>query len=390
MRRIALLFLGFAIVSPAAAQAILDTNSPIGIQAGRFTILPAVETTAVLTHSDAITPGWSLVVSPELRIQTDWGVHSVELFLGTDFSLTDGLALATLAELDLRLDLGALWTLDVGAAYEVAPRSANDAALPDGIDAIPNVRGIGATATMAGPVGNLGLQLDAGFERNLFDDAIVGGIPVDQSERNNTIATAALRLETGAGALLAPFVEANGGRRSYDQLVGTDGFLQASNFVGLRGGITYDSAPVTTAEIGIGAHWELPDDPGLASSRTITIDAGLLWSPREPISFDMSVSTVFTPDASTDWGDSVSRDASIAANWDILRALQLTGFASFGVETYADGTIERSALAGGGVAWSPDRWLRFSASYIHDWLWSPDPLRQGSSGTLALTARVQR
>ena len=224
----------------------------------------------------------------------------------------------------------------------------------------------------------------------VFDDAIVGGFPVDQSECNNNLATAALRFELNGGALLSPFVEANGGRRSYDQSVGTDGFLQASNFVGLRGGITYDSAPVTVVEIGIGARWEMPDDPGLASTRAITVDAGLSWSLREPISFDMSVNTVFTPDASLDWGNSVSRDASIAANWDILRALQLTGFGSFGVESYADGTIERSASVGGGVAWSPDRWLRFSASYVHDWLWSPDPSRQGSSGTLALSARVQR
>ena len=390
MRRITLFFLGFAVASPSMAQTVLDTNSPIGIQAGRFTILPAVETIAALTYGDTITPGWSIVASPEIRIQTDWRALSVELFFGGDFSLSDGRSLATLAELDLRLDLGALWTFDIAAAYEIAPRGASDAALPDGIDAIPNVRGIGASATIAGAIGNLDLQLDAGFQRNLFDDAFVGGFPVDQSERNNNLATVALRLEPNGGALLTPFVEANGGRRSYDQLVGTDGLLQASNFVGLRGGITYDSAPVTVAEIGIGARWEMPDDPGLASTRAITVDAGLLWSPREPISFDMSVNTVFTPDASLDWGDSVSRDASIAANLDVLRALQLTGFASFGVESYADGMIERSASAGGGIAWSPDRWLRFSASYIHDWLWSPDPLRQGSSGTLALTARVQR
>ncbi len=372
------------------AQTVLDPAAPIGIQAGRFTILPAVDTTTTLTQGDAMAPGWSTVISPEIRFQADWGVHSSELFFGADFSPTEGTMLATLAELNLQFDLWALWTLDLGASYAVRPRDESDATLPDGVDELPNIRTIAANGTLAGPIGAFAVELNAGVQRTLYDDAMVGGFPVDQSEGNRTVVTAGLRLETDGGGLFTPFVEANGGRRIYDQLVGTDGFLQASNFAELRLGIAYDSAPVLTGEIGAQIHWELPDDPGLSPSRSFSVDGNAVWSPREPIRFTLSATTAFTPDASPDWGDSITRSLSLSAAWDIFRSVQLTVGGGRSIETYADATVEETAFLGGGLTWSPDRWIRFSANYVHEWRFSPDPDRAGTSSVFTLTARVQR
>lgn len=390
IRRAALaLTASVAIALPAAAQTVLDPAAPLGIQAGRFTILPAVETTAALTTGATVTPGWSIEISPEVLLRADWSLLQVELFFDASISPVDGTMSGLLAEIDLRFDPNALWSGAIGAGFAIRPRDARDAALPDGVDAVPNVRTLTVEGTLEGTLGHFDVAATVGAERNLHDDAFVGGVPVDQSERDNLIVTAAIRVEAG-DAILRPFVEAEGGRRFYDQPVDGDGFLQGSNFATLRAGFIYDSVPVLTAEIGFGYHWEIPDDPALSTSASWTIDGEAVWSPREPIVFQLAMTTAFTPDASPDWGDSVSRAYSIAAGLDLTAFLQLAAEAGYGVERYSDGTMERSASAGGGVTWTPTPQLQFSANYLHSWLWSPDPTREGASGLFSLTARVQR
>jgi hypothetical protein len=391
MPRFLLLLCGLVLASPALAQGqtVLDPTAPIGIEAGRFIIYPAVEATVAVTNP-ATSPGWSFTISPEIKFQADWGALSSELTFDADVSPTSGLAIATMAELNLQYDINALWQLGIDASYQIAPDDIRDAALPVGVDAAPNIRTATGNVTLAGPIGNFGVNAGVSVVRNAYDAAMVGGVPVDQSERNNTVVTASLRLQTQSGALFTPFVEGTAGRRFYDQAVGSDGFLQAGNFFALRAGIAYDSSPVLTGEIGVGYHWEMPDDPALASSGAITVDGNAVWSPREPLSFTLSLMTTFNPDASPTFGGSVSRSVSVASTWQLRQTVQLTAQGGYGVTAYADGTVERSATAGAGVVWIPDRWLRISAGYTQNWYWSPDPTRAGTTGTFTLTARVQR
>lgn len=389
MARIALLLCGLALASPALAQTVLDPAAPIGIEAGRFTIFPAVETTVAV--SDPVTaPALSLTISPALKFEADWGALTTELTFGADLSVASGLAIATMAELNLRYDMRSLWQLTAGASVAVAAESIYDAALPAGTDTPPDVRTSSANLTLGGPIGPLAVQAGVSVLRNAYDAALVGGVPVDQSERNNTIVTGTLRLQTAGGAVFTPFVEGTGGRRFYDQLVGTDSYLQAGSFFGIRGGVAYDSSPVLTAEIGVGYHWELPDDPALANSGAVTVDGNAMWSPREPLVFILAMATRFNPDASPTMGGSVGRDVAMSAAWQLRDTVQLTAQGAYGAQTYADSTVERSASAGGGVTWIPDRWLQVSLGYTQSWRWSPDPTRTGTNGTLALTMRAQR
>ncbi len=389
MARIALLLCGLVLAGPALAQTVLDPAAPIGIEAGRFTIYPSVETTVAV--SDPLTaPALSLTISPEIKFAADWGALASEVTFGADISPLGGLAIATMAELNLQYDLRSLWQLTADAAFNTARESAYDAALPVGTDTPPNVRTISGAVTLGGPVGPLAVQAGVSVLRNAYDAALVGGIAVDQTERNNTVVTATLRLQTAGGAVLTPFVEGTGGRRFYDVPVGTDTYLQAGNFAGIRGGIAYDSSPVLTAEIGVGYHWELPDDPALANSGAVTVDANAMWSPREPLVFTLNVATTFNPDASPTMGGSVSRDLGMTAAWQLRDAVQLTAQGAYGTQTYADGTVERSASAGAGVTWIPQRWLQVSIGYTESWRWSPDPTRTGVNGLLALTVRAQR
>ncbi len=387
MHRLPVLLFGLALASPALGQTVIDPFAPIGIEAGRFTVFPAVVTTVSVNDGAA---GRSVVISPELLFQSNWAQHSAELLFGADFTPDGGLAIATIADLSLRFDLNALWSLEIGASHRIAAEDVRDPALPAGADVAPDVRTMAADIAAGGPIGNFVLRLGAAAERNVHGDVLVGGVLTDQSERDNTVIAATLRLEPATGALLTPFVEATAGRRIFDQTVGSDGFLQAGNFVGARAGVVYDSTPVLSGEIGIGYRWEIPDDPALATNAGVTMDANVVWSPREVISFTLAAQTAFDPDASPLMGGSVSRDVAFGGVLSLRPNVSLGADGAFGIQTFADGTVEQSASADARLTWIPDYWLQLSTSYSRSWLWSPDPARAETTGIFALTARVQR
>ncbi len=391
MARLPLLLCGVLLASPALAQTatLLDPNAAVGIQAGRFTIYPAVETTTTVANPFTA-PGWSQVISPQVKFQGDWGAVSTQLTLGTDLVPNSTLVIATMADLQLQYDIASQWQLGLTASFNSAAESLTDAALPAGTDTAPNVRTSSASVNLGGPIGQFALRGSIGVVRNAYDDALVAGVPVDQSERNNDVVIATFRFQTANGSLLTPFVETTAGRRVYDQPVGTDGYLQAGNFFGIRTGIAYDSSPVLSTEFGIGYHWELPVDPALANSGALTLDGTTTWSPRDPLMFTLNHTTSFNPDASPVWGGSVSRNTTLTVAWLVQDTVQLTAQGAHGTETYGDGTVERSASAGLGVVWVPNNQVSITAGYTQAWMWSPDPTRAGTTGTFRLTARAQR
>lgn len=383
MLRRSIVLVGLLAAAPATGQ-VLDPEATVGIEAGRFILYPAIENT--LSNSGS---GWSASVSPEVLIQSNWARHAANLF--ADLTLgADGSFRAAMVALGVDLEIGEAWGLELGASHQTTADDANDPGLPSPVDAVPNVHTTTAAAAVTGPVGNMALRLDVGATRSLHDDAIVGGLPVDQSERDNLVVTAGLRLERDTGGLFAPFVEAEGGRRFYDVAVGSDGFLQAGDFASLRGGIAYDSAPVLSGEVALGYHWEMPDDPGLANSGAFTIDAGAVWSPREPFAVTLAAQTAFDPNAASTMGSSVSRSVSLETEWAMLETLALSGQAGWGREAFADGTTEQSAELGASLVWSPNPWSELTLGYRRSWLWSPDPLRNGVDNTFTITARAMR
>lgn len=383
MLRSSTLLAGLLVAAPAFGQ-VLDPNAPIGIEAGRFTLYPAVE--EIISYGGG---AWTSTASPELLVQSNWDRHAANLLVDLDLGL-DGSFRAGIVALNVDLEIGDSWGLTLGASRQFAGDDPLDPGLPVGADGAPDVQTTTAGASLTGPIGDFQLRLDANAVRSTHDDAMVGGIPIDQSERDNLVASAGVRLSRDTGALLAPFVEAEGGRRFYDVPVGTDGFLQAGNFASLRAGIAYDSAPVLSGEVAIGYHWELPDDPALANSRGITFDANAVWSPREVLAVTFGAETAFEPNAASTLGSSVSRSLSLGAEWAIHETVTLSGEAEWGREFFSGGTVEQSAALGAALVWTPNPWSQFSVGYRRSWLSSPDPLREGVDNTFTITSRVMR
>ncbi|MCC6736021.1 MAG: outer membrane beta-barrel protein [Bauldia sp.] len=387
---------------PAAAQAIggaplrgtANSHDQLGMVAGRFTLYPAIEISGRFSGGTIGSPGASIVLSPELVAIHDASPLTVTTTLSADIvpvaTTRTSLVVGADASVDVRLDLPGLWDFAVRAAYGLTGQSNLDPLNPVGLDFAPDVHTTTATVTATGPVGGLALGLTLEVRRTFYEDGELGGVPVDQGDRNNLFLEGRARLATDGAARFTPFVELAYGRRIFDRPIGTDTFEQGFAAVELRGGVAYDSAPVLTGEVSAGYRRELPDDAALTGLRGFTFAASSTWSPREPVAITFATQTTFAGDPSPTAGGSVRQDWSLRGTIAVRENTVAGATVAWSTEWLATGDVERSALLGADVAWQPTRWIRLSAGVTQQWLWSTDPTRTGSSTAIALTARVQR
>jgi hypothetical protein len=366
----------------------------LGMVAGRFTLYPAIEISGRFSGGTIGSPGATVVLSPELVAIYDAAPFTITTTLSADIvpvaTSRTSLVVGADASADVRLDLPGLWDFAVRAAYALAEQSALDPLTPAGLDVAPDVHTTTAIVTATGPVGGLALELTLEAQRTFYEDGALGGVPVDQGDRNNLFLEGRARLSTDGAARFTPFVEIAYGRRIFDRPIGADTYEQGFAAVELRGGLAYDSAPVLTGEVSAGYRREIPDDPALTGLRGFTFAASSIWSPREPVAVTFATATTFTGDPAPAAGGSVRQDWSLRGTMAIRENVVVGTTAAWSTEWLAAGDVERTALIGADVAWQPTRWIRLNAGVTQQWLWSTDPTRSGASTTVALGLRVQR
>lgn len=373
-----------------------DSFAALGLRVGTFLVFPAVELSAGYTTNAAAAAGGEgapfLLIAPEITIRSDWSRHEARLALRGAYRSFDGdtdTRPTATAEAGLRLDLPARWQADFGASYGYQTQSLTDPAFPAGVDAAPGVHAFGGTAALSRTVGPLLLRLSGDADRTVYEDGRAGGVVVDQGDRTNSVVTGTLRVG-GDGGVIPPFVEGTAGRRLFDRTLDAGGFARSATIVALRGGFTYQSEPVLTAEIGAGYRRERPDDDRLADLAGFTIDGTAVWSPRRLVTLTLGAATTFSPNATAGSGGSIVREGSVVADYAIRSNLTLTADARLRAETFDGGGTETTTTLGAGATWRLSRSLWLTARYAHQWLESPTDARRFHADSVTVGVRLQR
>jgi len=335
----------------------------------------------------------SVVVEPEVGLRTDWSRHGVEVNLrGAYEAFADGAAADEVsAGIDgaLRLDIEDLWQADFTTAYDYGQQEPSDPDTPDGLDGRPGIHTVSAGAQLSGGPGRLRPTLAADVVRTVFADGTSGGLPVDQGDRDNTVASARLRLGYEAGTL-TPFVEAEADRRVYDRPTDSNGFARASTGGALRAGIVLDRGPVLEGELAIGVAGVAFDDPAFDAIRTLTVDGSLVWAPTRLHTVTANVATALNP--STDVATSGSVDVSGDIGFEYAWTPQLTvGWrAGYGTERFEGvGTVEHRGSLDVEGRWRLSPHLELTALYTHEFLSSPTAGRSYEADTVQVGVRYE-
>lgn len=316
-----------------------DGFAPIGIRAGSFILRPRLEQgIGHTTNANSSTNGRSSTFSETaLRLSaiTDWSRHSLSIDANVDWRKS--LSGEELDELEggirgeLRLDIGEGLDGTVGAGHRVREESASSPSAISGVEDRPLRHTLSGTAGISRDVARFRFGLTGDVHRDTYGDAkLLDGTVVSQSERDSTLATARLRLGYEISPAIRPFVEAEAGRRFYDERSDSAGYERSADRYALRSGVELDLRENLNGEISVGWLTERPDDERLAAISGFVTAGQLSWSPIRGTIVDFNAATEVEGTTSAGETGSLLYSASLAMTRE-LRA-NLSGRAAVGLE----------------------------------------------------------
>jgi len=265
-----------------------DPYDAPGLRVGTFLLRPTldqgIEWTSNATNMAG--GGSDFVSGTTLRLDaaSDWARHSASFDgYGTYRTSVTGSGLSEFrgaANAALHLDLGHALRLDSRLGYERKPEEASSPVSIAGAASRPLRSTYSAGAGLEKTAGRLQLGLAGGLTRNTYGDvALTGGGFLSQADRNHTLYTATLRGGYAASPALAPFLEAETGRRLHDAATDSAGYTRSATRYGIRAGLAFDFGEKLNGEISAGWLSEKPDDARLAAVSGLSAAANVQWSP---------------------------------------------------------------------------------------------------------------
>lgn len=379
-----------------AAATDTDPYAPLGIRTAGMVLLPSLTLGAGYTTNAGATAGGTpspfATVSPELLLKSDWATNAFSLDLkGTYQKFTNDSSdddPTGSADMSATLDLPHDWAVDLDGGVAYDRQTLDDIANPP--DGRSGVTSFTSSADLDGEVGPLAVTLTGSADRTLYANTTTAGVTVDQSDRNNNLFGAKLRVGYDGGGILTPFVEGEVDRRVYDQTVDDDGKRRSGTGYAARAGIEFNSDPVLSGEIAAGIWQQAFDDPTLTSIGAFTVDGNLVWSPSRLTTVTFDTSTTVNPSTDPSSSGSIVHDGSVEVAYAWRPNVDLSAKAELSREDYqgtgeVDDTYDLSLAS----TWKINRALQVGASYVHEWLTSSDPTNDYQSDTVKVELRAQ-
>jgi hypothetical protein len=333
-----------------------DPFAPVGIRLGSFVLRPAIEQGVTATSNADSSPGGKSAVLSETTLRfsatSDWARNSASIdgygifrksLSGQELHDVNGRV-----EGKLNLDLDNEWRAVGKLGYETAPESGSSPVVITGTLSQPQRQTFDGSLGIEKSVGKARLGLTGAAEHDSYGDADLStGGTISQKDRDSTLYTATLRGGYEISPALTPFVEAELGRRVYDQRIDQSGFERSSNRVGLRTGLELDLDEKFGGEVSAGWIRESFDDDRLGSIAAPTLSAKLRWSPERGTVIGLRGTTTLEDTTTAGESGSVLYSTRLTAERQI-RA-DLTGEAALGLD-----------------------WRNYSGTGGHDLIWSAE------------------
>jgi len=374
--------------------------APVGIRVGSFILRPSLEQGLTATSNASISHDGSSAVLSETTLRlnavSDWSRHSaaIEAYGNLRRTLSgekirdSEIGVNARLDLDLGNELHGFGTL----GYLRRPESASSP--------------VTIVGTLSQPIrqtvsGGLGLEKDVGkarfgiagrLEHDMYGAAeLSGGGTVSQKDRDSTLASLTLRGGYEISPALTPFVEAELGRRFYDQKVDANGYERSGNIVGARAGLALDMGEKLSGEFSAGWLRESFDDDRLRPISGPSIATTMVWSPERGTVINLVGTS--TAEGSTTAGESGSllHSLRLSAEREVRADLTANAALGFGYRDYmgSDGH-DRIFSAEAGATWWLNRSAGLTGRLRHERMRSNLPYRDYDANSVFLGLTVQR
>lgn len=376
-----------------------DAYAPLGIRAGAFVLRPQLEQGVGWTSNAANAAGGGASTFSETRARldaaSDWSRHRATF--GVDGSYRRSLSGDSIDELAggangrIEFDLAHELAAFAAAGYRIDPEAASAPGAVAGSVDRPLRHTLDASAGLSKDAGPLRFGLTGVLTRQTYDAAkLADGTIVSQRDRDSTLATATLRAGYAISPALAPFVEAEIGRRHYDLTLDSAGYARSADRYALRGGVALDLGEKLNGEIAAGWLTERPEDARLDAISGLSLAASLAWSPVRGTTVALAAAT--TVEGATTAGDSGS--LLHTGNVSVERQLRanLTGRAAAGLDwrDYSGGGHDLVMRGEASLTWWMNRHAGITARASHEVQESTLPGRDWNATSMWLGMTLRR
>jgi hypothetical protein len=376
-----------------------------GIRAGTFVLRPTFE--AGLRYSnnpnDPTCDCFANRAESKLllRAESDWLRHALnfeaDVSLKKALSNKTGLSnIETLEKglrlaIDGRLDATAVDQITVSASFDHA-REVLDTSSIASFAERPMVNNIRGSIGYTHDAGIIGLGGSLSLARQTYGNGIdLAGATITQDDRDNTNITGTLRASYELSPVFSPFLEAEIGRRQFDNELDAAGVANSATRYALRAGSEINFGEKLNGELAGGWFVENIDDASLRNVSGFDIRGTMNWSPVRGTNIALNLGTQVDGARSATSSTSVLYTSSAAFTRRIRSNLDANALLSASFRDFQGSEATQTNLSAEiGATWWFNRFSGIKGSVQHSATLSPDPARKRSSTGVYLGVVLRR
>lgn len=371
-----------------------------GMRLGSFVLRPSLEQGITATSNASASAGGSSAILSETTLRlnavSDWSRHSARIDAYGAFrrSLSGEELKETEAGIDAQLDLDLAEQMRGHAelGYVRRPESASSPVVIEGTAEQPIRQTFRGGLGLERDIGKLSFGITGRLERDVYGDADLsnGGV-LSQSERDATLATLTLRGGYEISPALTPFLEAEIGRRYYDEEFDSSGFARSADRLGARAGVELDLGEKLSGEFAAGWLRESFDDDRLDPVSGPSIQAALAWSPERATMVNLAASTIIEGTTTPGEGGSILHSGRLSVERQIRADLTANAALGLGYRDYSGSNgHDLTFSAEAGATWWMNRYAGLTGRLRHESQKSNLPGRDYDANSVFLGLRLQR
>jgi hypothetical protein len=380
-----------------------DPYEALGIKAGSFLILPAVELSAGYNTNPQAAPAGPgalyLVVAPELHVRSDWSRNSLTADITgsyTDYPNSNFQPSLNVPYLNAKVD----GTLDVTRYTQILLEgrtivSTDNPGSPNiqfGLTTLPIDTTVGGTLGAAEQLGRFDLSLKGTFDRSMYSNGTLSdGESVNFDWRAFDQYAGILRLGYEIDPGLKPFVEVDEDTRIHDSQVDIFGENRNSDGSSAKFGADLNLFGSLTGEIAVGYMERDYHDPTLPDISGVTLDGSLLWQATALTSAKFTAQSGVSESSVQGVSGEFSRSFSLEVDHALRTWLIANAIVGYENDDYAGlGRTDNHYFTATGLTYKLNREMQLKGEVREDWLNSNVTGVAYTATTFLLTMRLQK
>jgi len=378
-----------------------DPYAQLGLRAGAFLVLPAVEVTGAYDTNPARVPNarasFFSTIAPEVLAKSDWSRHEVTAALRGSYTTYDQAPELDRPSLDGkvtgRLDVLRNTSLIGEGTLVVGTDNPGSPNVQAGVTRFPIFTTLGASAGVTQRFNRIEVTAKGTAERTEYQDSsFTDGTTGSNADRDYNRFGGTLRTSYDLMPGLKPFVEVSADSREHDIAVDRFGLQRDSTGWTLKGGSTFEFSRKLTGEAALGYLERNYKDPTLKQLQGFTFDASLIYAMSALTNAKLTAATVAQETTVPGTAGVLTRNTSLEVDHAFRRWLVGAIKVSYGFDDYvgSERKDDRYAVSAA-ITYKLNRDMQVKGEVREEWLRSSTPIGVDYNATVFLLGmRMQR